>query len=82
MTKRKYPSRTLEEENGLECKRGATMKCLDCPHFHIVQEPIQASGGGYWDLGMARCDKLSLVVDFASHRKLKRLECEEEKQKQ
>ena len=44
------------------------MKCIDCPHFHIVG-----------DLGMARCDKLNLVIDFADFGKLKTLECVETK---
>lgn len=58
------------------------MKCWDCPHFHIVQEPIRAGNGGYWDLGMARCEKLKLVVDFANHGKLKKLECVEKDKKE
>ena len=54
------------------------MKCVDCVHFHIRQEPLRDSGGGIpWDFGMAECDKHNLVVDFASHRKLNKLECVE-----
>ena len=57
------------------------MKCWDCQYFRIIQEPIKADGGGYWDLGAAVCDKLNLIVDFMNHRKLKKLECAEEKTK-
>ena len=52
------------------------MKCKGCYHFHIRQEPLRDSGGGIpWDFGMAECDLYNLVVDFASHRKLNKLEC-------
>lgn len=51
------------------------MKCMDCPHFRIQQEPIRAIGGGYWDLGLAKCLKHDLIVDFSNHGKLKKLEC-------
>ena len=54
------------------------MKCMDCEHFKIQQEPIRACGGGYWDLGLAKCMKHNLVVDFQNHGKLKKLECVEE----
>lgn len=53
------------------------MKCVDCPHFKIVQEPLR-SGSEIWDYGMARCKKHDLVVDFANHTKINRLECVEE----
>lgn len=53
------------------------MKCKDCYHFHIRQEPIRDSGSIPWDLGMAECDLYNLVIDFASHRKLNKLECVE-----
>ena len=54
------------------------MKCVDCVHFHIRQEPLRDIGCGIpWDFGMAECDKHNLVVDFASHRKLNKLECVE-----
>ena len=52
-------------------------KCIECPYFRIVQDPIRAHGGGYWDLGRARCYKLELVVDFMTRGKLKKLECVE-----
>ena len=51
------------------------MKCVDCVHFHIRQEPLRDGGGIPWDFGMAECDLYNLVVDFASHRKLNKLEC-------
>lgn len=52
------------------------MKCVDCVHFHIRQEPLRDYGGGIpWDFGLAECDLYNLVVDFASHRKLNRLTC-------
>ena len=50
-------------------------KCWSCPHFKICWEPIKARGGGCWDLGQAKCEKLGLVVDFMNHGKLKKLEC-------
>ena len=55
------------------------MKCVDCYHFHIKQEPLRDSGGIPWDLGLAECDLHNLVVDFSSHRKLNKLECVEDK---
>lgn len=54
------------------------MKCCDCEHFKILQEPIRAGGGGYWDFGRAKCMKHNLVVDFPNHGKLRKLECVEE----
>lgn len=49
--------------------------CINCKYFHIRQEPLR--GKGYlWDLGLAECKKLNLVVDFANHAKLNRLKCE------
>ena len=66
----------MEKKEKEEGKR--TMKCCDCPHFHIVAEPIRASGGGYWDLGMAECKKLDLCTNFLNHGKLKKLVCVEE----
>jgi hypothetical protein len=56
------------------------MKCLDCVHFRIRQEPIRSGGGIPLDFGMAECDKYNLVVDFASHRKLNKLECVDDEQ--
>lgn len=58
------------------------MKCKDCVHFHIRQEPLRDGGGILWDFGMAECDKHNLVVDFASHRKLNKLECVENELRQ
>lgn len=55
------------------------MKCKDCYHFHIRQEPLRDAGGIPWDLGLAECDLHNLVVDFSSHRKLNKLECVEDK---
>ena len=52
------------------------MKCIECPHFIIIYEPIKADNG-YWDLGRAICRKHDLVTDFSHHGKLKRLECVE-----
>lgn len=52
------------------------MKCVDCEHFKIKYEPYK-SGGILLNFGMAECDKHNLVVDFASHRKLNKLECVE-----
>ncbi len=53
-------------------------KCFDCPSFKILYEPIGKIRTGIWDFGKAKCVKHDLVVDFASHRKLKKLECVEE----
>lgn len=50
------------------------MKCKDCKDFCIVAEPIR-DDVGVWDLGMARCEKYNMVVDFIDHRKLNKLEC-------
>lgn len=50
--------------------------CKDCPCFRIKYEPLRC-GGQLWDFGQAECKKHDLVVDFASHRKLNRLECVE-----
>lgn len=55
------------------------MKCMDCPHFKVVSEPIKAGKGMYWDLGLAKCEKLDLVSNFMNHGQLKKLECAEEK---
>lgn len=52
------------------------MRCKDCPHFHIRYEPYK-SGGVIWDMGLAECKKTNMVVDFASHKKLDKLECVE-----
>ena len=52
------------------------MRCKDCEHFKIEYEPYR-SGGMLLDFGLARCMKHNLVVDFASHRKLNKLECVE-----
>ena len=49
-------------------------KCWECEHFKINYEPLR-SGPDIYDLGRASCKKYDLIVDFASHRKLKRLVC-------
>ena len=53
------------------------MKCMNCPDFHVRQEPFKA-GGECWDTGLAECIKHNLVVDFVTRRQLDRLECVEE----
>ena len=50
------------------------MMCKDCKDFHVIAEPIKADGD-VLDLGMAKCDKYNMVVDFIDHRKLNKLEC-------
>jgi len=57
------------------------MKYIECQHFKVIDKPYR-SGGVMWDLGHARCEKLNLVVDFASNRYLKTLECVESEVKQ
>ena len=52
------------------------MKCVDCPEFHIRQQPLRTDGV-VWDFGLAECRKHNLVVDFANRRKLNKLECVE-----
>lgn len=52
-------------------------KCKDCPHFKILYDPI-GKAPDIWDFGRAKCEKHDLIVDFASKRKLNRLECWEE----
>lgn len=47
--------------------------CYNCKHFHINYEPMK-----HVDLGRASCDKHNLIVDFLSHRQLKRLTCVED----
>ena len=54
------------------------MNCYECPYFKILQEPIRAGGGGYWDLGRAKCQKLNLVTEFTNHAKLKKMVCVDE----
>ena len=54
------------------------MKCWECQHFKIQYEPYGTIAMGIWDFGKARCDKHDLVVDFASHKELKKLQCVEE----
>ena len=51
-------------------------KCLECEYFHIRMKPLRTPGV-LWDMGLAECKKHNLVVDFANHGKLKRLECKE-----
>ena len=53
--------------------------CYDCPDFKIQYEPLK-SGRDVWDYGRAKCLKHDLIIDFASYRKLKKLECIEEVQ--
>lgn len=53
------------------------MKCADCPHFKILYGPI-GKRTEIWDFGKAKCEKHDLYVDFASKRKLNKLECLEE----
>lgn len=55
------------------------MKCWECEHFEIQYEPIGKISTGIWDFGRAKCKKHDLVVDFPDHRKLKKLECIEQK---
>lgn len=50
------------------------MKCKDCEYFHIRQEPLRTPGT-LWDLGLAECQKYDLVIDFADHGKLDKMEC-------
>ena len=52
-------------------------KCMDCPHFRIVCEPIRAHPG-YWEFGEAECQKHKLFVEFHNRGKLKKLRCIEE----
>ena len=52
------------------------MKCKDCPHFKILYDPI-GKAMEIWDFGKAKCEKHDLYVDFASKRKLNKLECVE-----
>jgi hypothetical protein len=54
------------------------MNCKDCEHFHIRQDPIKAEGGGYWDFGLAECEKHDAVVSFGSMRQINKLTCIEE----
>ena len=53
------------------------MNCWDCQYFKISYEPIKDKTG-IWDFGRAACSKHNLVVDFPSHRKLKKLVCIED----
>ena len=52
------------------------MKCKDCPNFRILYDPIGKSPD-IWDFGKAKCEKHDPYVDFASKRKLNKLECVE-----
>jgi len=52
------------------------MKCVDCPHYHKLYEPLK-SKGAMFDFGRAKCDKYDLIVDFAHEGKLKKLKCVE-----
>lgn len=57
------------------------MKCKECEHFHIRQEPL-GSLGDYYDLGLAECKKYNLVTDFLNHGKFNRLYCVENDSKE
>ena len=48
--------------------------CKDCPSFKIIMNPVRV-GGELMELGQARCEKYDMIVDFADHRKLNKLEC-------
>ena len=48
--------------------------CKDCPYFKIIINPVRADGE-LFELGQARCEKYNMLVDFADHRKLNKLEC-------
>ena len=48
------------------------MLCKDCEHFEIAYEPIK-----HWDMGLARCNKYNLVLDFLDRRKFKWLSCDD-----
>lgn len=50
------------------------MKCIDCPHFKILYGPL-GKGPDIWDFGRAKCEKYDAYVDFASKRKLNKMEC-------
>lgn len=50
------------------------MKCIDCQHFKILYDPI-GKGMEIWDFGKAKCEKYDAYVDFASKRKLNKMEC-------
>ena len=50
------------------------MKCIECPHFKILYEPIK-NGGDVWDLGKAKCNKYDLVTYFVSHRIFNKMMC-------
>ena len=56
------------------------MKCMECPHFHIMYGPIRVERCTC-DTGLAKCEKYDLVVDFLSERKLNRLTCVDEMEK-
>lgn len=49
------------------------MKCKDCEHFHIRQEPLP----NHHDAGLAECKKYNLVTEFYNHGKLNRLTCDD-----
>lgn len=57
---------------------GAVVKCWNCEHFRIQLEPLGKISTGLWDFGRAKCKKHDLIVEFADHRKLKKLVCIEE----
>lgn len=53
------------------------MKCKDCKHFNVRQEPLK-NGRITWDFGMAECKKYNLIIEFRTHAKLNSLECVED----
>ena len=48
--------------------------CKDCDYFEILYEPYRP-GGVLLDWGKAHCKKHDMVLDFANHRKINRIEC-------
>ena len=48
-------------------------KCSECEHFEIQYPPM-----GFYDSGMAKCEKHDLVVDYFGKQKLNKLTCVEE----
>ena len=47
------------------------MKCKECKHLKVLYEPF-----GY-EWGRAKCERYDLITDFADHRKLNRITCED-----
>lgn len=57
-------------------KERLVMKCVDCQYFHIRYEPMMP-----YDMGLAACDRYCLEVDFSNKRKLNRLVCVKDEEK-